>query len=105
MGIEERLVKIEKQNRRFKLGFGLLFTVLMGSVLVGWGGHRSVAKMAKSKAYLLIGEDGETIVTMRQLHERVSALETKVVSEEEKKARQEQMEFEAQQLGEASPNC
>jgi len=75
MTIEERLGRLERQNRWLKSGLGfMLLTVVAGSLL-GLAAKNTVPDVVEAKAFHVVGDDGTVLVKLEGLNNRTGVVE------------------------------
>ncbi|MEE9240217.1 MAG: hypothetical protein V3U53_03400 [bacterium] len=64
MTVEERLERLERQNRRMKKGFALLALALAGFVTMGQVSRQSVPELISAKKFYVVNDKGQTMVEL-----------------------------------------
>ncbi len=65
MTVEERLERLERQNRRLKTGLASLLVVAVAAGLVGFAQPDSIPDVVEAKAFHVVGEDGTVLVKLQ----------------------------------------
>ncbi len=64
MNIEQRLDRLERQNRRLKGGLGLLLLTVVVGLLLGFAGQEKVPDVVKAKAFHVVTDDGKVLLKL-----------------------------------------
>lgn len=67
MTLEERLARLERQNRRMKCGLALLLVVGVAAGLLGFSSQDAVPDVVKARAFHVVGKDGKLLVKLEDV--------------------------------------
>ncbi len=64
MTVEERLDRLERQNRRLKAGLASLLVAALAAGLVGFARQDSIPDVVEARAFHVVSEDGTVLVKL-----------------------------------------
>ena len=64
MTVEQRLERLERQNRHLKGGLGLLLLTVIVGGLMGFAGQGKLPDVVKAKAFHVVTDDGTVLVKL-----------------------------------------
>ncbi len=67
MTLEERLARLERQNRWMKCGLALLLVVGVAAGLLGFSSQDAVPDVVKARAFHVVGKDGKLLVKLEDV--------------------------------------
>ena len=66
MSITDRLERLERQNRWMRRGLTVFVVVLAAGLLMGQGAQEAVPDVIRAKAFQVVSDDGDTLVSIGQ---------------------------------------
>ena len=72
--MEQRLDRLETQNRRLRLGLALAVVIGTAGLIMGQAGQDTIADVVRARAFHVVSEDGTPLVKVEDTFGRGSGL-------------------------------